>query len=172
MLLPPLPYLLPDIISPLSGLSDTAANPQHSFQVNLMPCIIIVWLTFTFPSSSLISHYSIIFYTYLLSTVPLSTCLSVSHIYFAVLPSILTTVLTLSTKYDLFVTLSSSFLSCCHDISDIFFLTWQISDSPFASRAVSVPGPMHNDTYYTIFFQIPLQNLFPFKTETDIIKPE
>lgn len=54
----------------------------------------IVSLTLTFPSSSLISYYDITFYTSLLSTVPLSTCLSVSDICFAILPSVLTTVLT------------------------------------------------------------------------------
>lgn len=124
-------------------------------------------ITDTFPSSSLISHYSIIFNTSLLSTIPLSTCLSVSYIYFAALPAIQTTALTLSTTYDLSVTLSSSFLSCCCDRMTIFFLP----GSPFASRADSV-WAMHNDTHYPTFLQMPAQNLLPFMTEADVIKPE
>lgn len=73
---------------------------------------------------------------------------------------------------------SMTFLSLCplsfsHAamICDIF-LSWQINDSPCASRAVSVPEVNAQCHILSHLFQIPLQNLFPFKTESDITKPE
>lgn len=115
------------------------SQPKHNFQTDLMPCIMMVSLILIFPSSSSNSPNSIIFCTFWLPEVPFSTCLSVSGISFTLLPSILIAMLTLTSKHDLFVTLSSFFLSHCHDTSG-FFLTWQINDSPCASRAVSVSG--------------------------------
>lgn len=76
----------------------------------------------------------------------LSACVSVSDIYFAVLPFVLTT---MNCEHQLWYAFRSIlFLSfiCCHGISVyLHFLTLQIGDSSFANGAVYVPAATCND---------------------------